>query len=193
MAETKKTTSSTKATTTKSTAAKSKTSASAAPKKTASATKSTAPAAAKSSAAKTTAKPATKTSTASSSAPAKSSTPSAPAKSSAPAKTSTQSKSSAKKSSPRKRVMWGLNKISFYLLGAVAILYLIGLVLAAIDATKLATAVTILQALATAMMICVVGVLGWKYVRPKQMVWKVLYVMIMLIIVVGIIVPMCIK
>lgn len=89
--------------------------------------------------------------------------------------------------------MWGLNKISFYLLGAVAILYLIGLVLAAIDATKLATAVTILQALATAMMICVVGVLGWKYVRPKQMVWKVLYVMIMLIIVVGIIVPMCIK
>ncbi len=187
MAETKKTTSSAKATTTKSTAAKSKTSASAAPKKTASATKSTAPAAAKSSAAKTTAKPATKTSTASSSAPAKSSAPSAPAK------TSTQSKSSAKKSSPRKRVMWGLNKISFYLLGAVAILYLIGLVLAAIDATKLATAVTILQALATAMMICVVGVLGWKYVRPKQMVWKVLYVMIMLIIVVGIIVPMCIK
>ena len=105
----------------------------------------------------------------------------------------TKSTTTRKSSSPRKRTVWGLNKISFYLLGAAAILYLIGLILSAVNASKLSTAVSILQALATALMICVVAVLGWRYVRPKQKVWLVLYFTFMLVIVAGIIVPMCIR
>ena len=110
-------------------------------------------------------------------------------KSSSTTKTTTTKKSS----SPRRRTVWGLNKISFWLLGAAAILYLIGLILAAVNASKLATAVSVMQALATALMICVVAVLGWRYVRPKQTVWLVLYFTFMLVIVAGIIVPLCIR
>lgn len=112
-----------------------------------------------------------------------------PATKSSTSKTTTTKKSS----SPRKRTFWGLNKISFWLLGAAAILYLIGLILSAIDASKLATAVSVMQALATALMICVVAVLGWRYVRSKPTVWLVLYFTFMLVIVAGIIVPMCIR
>lgn len=113
---------------------------------------------------------------------------------SATTKSSTSKTSTTKKSSsPRKRTFWGLNKISFWLLGAAAILYLIGLILSAIDASKLATAVSVMQALATALMICVVAVLGWRYVRSKPTVWLVLYFTFMLVIVAGIIVPMCIR
>ncbi len=117
-----------------------------------------------------------------------------PATKSATTKSSTSKTNTTKKSSsPRKRTFWGLNKISFWLLGAAAILYLIGLILSAIDASKLATAVSVMQALATALMICVVAVLGWRYVRSKPTVWLVLYFTFMLVIVAGIIVPMCIR
>ena len=113
--------------------------------------------------------------------------------SSAKKTSTTKSTTTKKSSSPRKRTVWGLNKISFYLLGVASILYLIGLILSAINASKLATAVSVMQALATALMICVVAVLGWRYVRPKQTVWLVLYFTFMLVIVAGIIVPMCIR
>ena len=53
------------------------------------------------------------------------------------------------------------------------------------------TAVRILQGIATAIMIVIVAILAWRYVRAKQMVWKVLYVICLLIVVAGIIVPLC--
>jgi len=106
--------------------------------------------------------------------------------------TTTSSTTTTKSSSNKRRVTWSLNKISFWLLGAAAILYLIGLVLTAINASKLSTAVSAMQAIATALMICVVGVLGWRYVHKKQVVWLVLYITFMLVIVAGIIVPMCV-
>lgn len=90
----------------------------------------------------------------------------------------------------RKRSVWGLNKISFYLMGAVAILYLIGLILSACGVNM--KVVTALQGLATALMICIVAYLGWKYVRPKQTVWLVLYFTFLLVIIAGIIVPLVI-
>ena len=88
----------------------------------------------------------------------------------------------------RTRSVWGLNKISFYLMGAVAILYLIGLILSACGVNM--KVVTALQGLATALMICIVAYLGWKYVRPKQTVWLVLYFTFLLVIIAGIIVPL---
>ena len=88
----------------------------------------------------------------------------------------------------RTRSVWGLNKISFYLMGAVAILYLIGLILSACGVSM--KVVTALQGLATALMICIVAYLGWKYVRPKQTVWLVLYFTFLLVIIAGIIVPL---
>ena len=101
---------------------------------------------------------------------------------------SSSSKSSSSSSSRSSGSKWGLNKISFYTIGAVAILYLIGLILSACDVSS--TAVVALQNIGTAIMVCIVAFLAWKYVRPKQTVWKVLYFVLLLVILAGIIVPL---
>ena len=107
-------------------------------------------------------------------------------------KTSTKSsKSSSSSSSSKRSSIWGLNKISFWTIVAVTFLYAVSLILSAIDANKLNTAIKALQGIATAIMIIIVAILAWRYVRPKQMVWKVLYIICLLIVIAGIIVPLC--
>ena len=83
----------------------------------------------------------------------------------------------------------GLNKISFWLIVAVAVLYLVAMLLSVIDA-GLAKPVHILQGIANAVMICVVSVLAWRYVRNKPTVWIVLYFVTLLVVLVGIVIPL---
>ena len=101
---------------------------------------------------------------------------------------SSKSTSSKSSSSSSKKTMWGLNKISFWTIVAVTILYAIALILSACGVS--ATAVSALQGIATAIMIIIVSILAWRYVKPKQMVWKVLYFVCLLIVIAGIIVPL---
>ncbi len=104
-------------------------------------------------------------------------------------KSSTKSsKSSSSSSSSKRSSIWGLNKISFWTIVAATFLYAVALILAACKVS--ATAVSVLQNIATAVMIVIVSILAWRYVRPKQMVWKVLYVICLLIVIAGIIVPL---
>ncbi len=105
---------------------------------------------------------------------------------------STKSTKSTKttKSTSSKRTVWGLNKISFWTIVAVTILYAIALILSACGVSV--TAVSVLQGIATAIMIIIVAILAWKYVRPKQLIWKVLYFVCLLIVIAGIIVPLVI-
>ncbi|MBQ7798108.1 MAG: hypothetical protein IJ371_03195 [Clostridia bacterium] len=84
---------------------------------------------------------------------------------------------------------WGLHKLSFFTIGAAAILYLVAAIMALID-EKLATAVGVLQGFATAIMICIVAVLAWKYARHKPTAWKVLYFVFLAIVILGIIIPL---
>ncbi len=100
-------------------------------------------------------------------------------------KTST---SSSNKSSSTKKTVWGLNKISFWTIVAVTMLYAIAMILSACGIDP--KAVSALQGVATAIMIIIVAILAWRYVRPKQMVWKVLYIICLLIVIAGIIVPL---
>lgn len=95
-----------------------------------------------------------------------------------------------KKSSSSSSGMWGLNKISFWLIVAITILYAVALILSACGVSSLA--VSVLQSIAAAAMIIVVAILAWRYVRPKPAVWKVLYFICLLIVIAGIIVPMVI-
>lgn len=104
-------------------------------------------------------------------------------------KSSSKSTSSKSSSSSSKKTMWGLNKISFWTIVAVTILYAIALILSACGVS--ATAVSALQGIATAIMIVIVSILAWRYVKPKPMVWKVLYFVCLLIVIAGIIVPLC--
>ena len=103
---------------------------------------------------------------------------------------SKSSKSKSSSSSSSKKTFWGLNKISFWTIVAVTILYAVALILSAINASSLASAVKALQGIATAIMVIIVSILAWRYVRSKQMVWKVLYVICLLIVIAGIIVPL---
>ena len=89
-----------------------------------------------------------------------------------------------------KRTGWGLNKLSFYTMAAAAILYLVAAILALINASKLATAVGVLQGFAAAIMVCIVAVLGWKYARHKTTTWKVLYFVFLGLVILGIIIPL---
>ena len=101
-------------------------------------------------------------------------------------KTNKSSSSSSSKSG-----IWGLNKISFLTIVAGTVLYALNLVFSAIGG-KLTTVVGILSGIATAIMICIVAVLAWRYVRNKPIVWKVLYIICLLIVIAGIIVPLVI-
>ena len=105
-------------------------------------------------------------------------------------KSSSSKSSSSSSSSSSKRSVWGLNKISFWVIVAVTVLYAVSLILSAIGGSGLMTAVRILQGIATAIMIVIVAILAWRYVRPKPMVWKVLYIICLLIVIAGIIVPL---
>ncbi len=101
------------------------------------------------------------------------------------------SKSSKSSSSSSRRSTWGLNKISFWTIVAVTVLYAIALILSACNIN--ATVVNALQGIATAIMIVIVAILAWRYVRSKQMIWKVLYFVCLLIVIAGIIVPLVIS
>lgn len=83
---------------------------------------------------------------------------------------------------------WGINKISFYAIGAVAILYLISTILSLCGLSL--KVVSALQALATAIIICITGVLAWRYVSHKPMVWKVLYIVFLLVVLIGVVIPL---
>lgn len=102
--------------------------------------------------------------------------------------TKTTSKSTASKSTKRSGTRWGLNKISFWCIGAMAILYLVASILALCGLSL--KVILALQGLATALAICLVACLAWRYVRNKQTVWKVLYVVFLLVVVLGIIIPL---
>lgn len=79
-----------------------------------------------------------------------------------------------------------LNKFSFWLICAAAILYLVGIILSAVG---LGDITGYLQSVAAALMICVVAILAWRYVAHKAVVWKVLYFVLLLVIICGLILP----
>lgn len=100
----------------------------------------------------------------------------------------TKKSSSSKSSSSSSSNKWGLNKISFWVIVAVTILYAVAMILSACGINFVI--VNALQNVAMATMIVLVAILAWRYVRPKQVVWKVLYFVCLLIVLACIIVPL---
>lgn len=97
-------------------------------------------------------------------------------------------KSNSSKSTTKRSGGPSLNKISMYTIIAVAILYCVGLILSLCGTGF--KIVYVLKDLAVAIMVCIVSILAWKYCRNKQTVWKVLYFICLLIVIVGIIIPL---
>lgn len=82
---------------------------------------------------------------------------------------------------------WGINQISFWLIVSTAVFYLVSMILhyAAVSSALVDT----FQAIASAIMICVVAVLAFRYVKNKQIVWKILYAVTLFIVLVCIVLP----
>ena len=84
-----------------------------------------------------------------------------------------------------------LNKASFWLLVATAVIYLIAMILSMVGGINLKI-ISALQGVASALMIVVVAILAWRYVSKKQTVWKVLYFVVLLVVILAIILPLII-
>ena len=69
-----------------------------------------------------------------------------------------------------------------------AIFYLIASILSLCGITS--KVIPALQGIATALGICIVAYVAWRYVKPKQTVWKVLYFVLLLVVILGIIIPL---
>jgi hypothetical protein len=106
-------------------------------------------------------------------------------KSSAPAKTT---KTTTTTHTSKSNNVWGINKISFYTIGCVAVLYLISSVLSLFGVNL--KVISALQGVATAIALSIVAVLAWRYVKHKQDVWKVLYFVLLLVVLIGVILPL---
>ena len=83
---------------------------------------------------------------------------------------------------------WSLNIVSLWVIIAVAVLYLVSMILSLVGINF--KVVAALQGVATAIMICIVAVLAWRYVAKKQTVWKVLYIVCLLVVIAGVIIPL---
>lgn len=81
-----------------------------------------------------------------------------------------------------------LNKVSFYLIAATAILYLVAMILSLCNVNPLIA--NTLREIATACIIVVAAILAWRYVAKKPAVWKVLYIVCLLVVVIGIVIPL---
>ena len=81
-----------------------------------------------------------------------------------------------------------LNKVSFWTLTVTAILYLVALILGFFEISLVI--ISALKAVAAAVAICIVAVNAWRYVKGKNVVWKILYFVVLLVVLVGIVLPL---
>ena len=83
-----------------------------------------------------------------------------------------------------------LKKVAFWTIVAVTILFATSIVLSAIGINSLI--VRALQGVASAIMVLIVAVLAWRYVKSKSVAWKILYFVCLLVVIAGIVVPLVI-
>ncbi len=95
-------------------------------------------------------------------------------------------KSSSSSSSSNGSRMWSMNKISFWTIVVASIIYLLGVVLGKL-VPSLGMLVGIAQSIIIVVMTTIVAIHAWKFVRNKQTIWIVLFVVCLLVILVGII------
>lgn len=81
-----------------------------------------------------------------------------------------------------------INKVSFYVIAAVAGLYLISLIFALFRHHSLL--IGVLQGIATAAMISIVAMHAWKYVKGKSKTWKIVYIVCLALVLVGVVIPL---
>lgn len=97
-------------------------------------------------------------------------------------------KKSSRSATTRSSSVWGINKISMFTIVAITVLYLISAVLSLVGVSL--KIVGVLQGAATAVALSIVSVLAWRYVQNKDVAYRVLYFICLLVVVACIIVPL---
>ena len=68
-----------------------------------------------------------------------------------------------------------------------AVLYLLSFVLTFWDISN--NTIDVLSSIASVIMICIVSVTGWRFVKTKSTLWKLIYIMVLLAVVASVVVP----
>lgn len=102
--------------------------------------------------------------------------------------TKKSSSSSSSSSSGKSRL--SLNKFSFWVVVATALLCLIAMLLSVFNVGS--SIVNWLRGLATACAVVIAAILAWRFVANKPIVWKILYIACLIVVIVCIIVPLVI-
>lgn len=107
----------------------------------------------------------------------------------------TKKKSSSTKTTTRTSSsgsVLGLNKISMYTIIVVAVLYVVSTVLSLVplELSLSYKVIGILNGIATAVMITIVSILAWRYVSHKNATWQVIYIICLILVFVGVVIPL---
>ena len=80
---------------------------------------------------------------------------------------------------------WGF--LAFLVTMFAAVLYLVAMVLKLLDISI--AVIGTMQSVATVILICIVSVFGWRFVKSRSLSWRLLYVLLILAVVASVVVP----
>ena len=80
---------------------------------------------------------------------------------------------------------WGF--LAFIVTMFAAILYLVAMVLKFLDISI--AVIGTMQSVATVILICIVSVFGWRFIKHRSLTWRLLYVVLILAVVASVVVP----
>ncbi|MEG2274825.1 MAG: hypothetical protein RSC44_05795 [Clostridia bacterium] len=103
-------------------------------------------------------------------------------------KTASNQASTQSNARPTKHGGMFLNKLSFFTICTVAVLYLVSSILGALQIDLVI--VGALQGVATALLILIASAHAWKFVAHKSAIWVVVFIVCLLVVVIGIILPL---
>ena len=72
-----------------------------------------------------------------------------------------------------------------------AVLYLLSFVLSFWNISN--NTITILSSVATVILICIVSVTGWRFIKTKSTPWKLTYILVLLAVVASVVVPVILQ
>ena len=80
---------------------------------------------------------------------------------------------------------WGF--LAFLVTMFAAVLYLVAMVLSFFETSS--SVINSMQSVASVIMICIVSVFGWRFIKRRSLTWRLLYVLLILAVVASVVVP----
>ena len=80
---------------------------------------------------------------------------------------------------------WGF--LAFLVTMFAAVLYLVAMILGFLEISS--AVISSMQSVASVIMICIVSVFGWRFIKHRSITWKLLYVLLILAVVASVAVP----